>query len=118
MIEFSSSLKLNEIHIIDFNEDPKNIIFSQGGPNLGEGRLENLEKMGNNRDIYCYANQEWSISKEKYPTPWYQNPCNASIFRPNFREKKMKKLNFQAKILRFFRVLPYQNIRTYSKIFI
>ena len=29
MIEFSSSLKLNEIHIVDspFNEDPKNIIF-------------------------------------------------------------------------------------------
>ena len=33
MIEFSSSLKLNEIYTVDspFNEDPKNIIFFQGG---------------------------------------------------------------------------------------
>ena len=37
MVEFSSSLKLNEIHIVDspFNEDTKNIIFFQGGPNFG-----------------------------------------------------------------------------------
>ena len=58
MIKFSSSFKLNEIHRVDsrFNEDPKNIFFFQGGSNLGEGRPENLRKMGNNRDIYCYAN--------------------------------------------------------------
>ena len=58
MIKFSSSFKLNEIHRVDsrFNEDPKNINFFQGGPNFGEGRPENLEKMGNNRDIYCYPN--------------------------------------------------------------
>ena len=39
MIEFSSSFKLNEIHVVDspFNEDLKNIIFSQGGPNFEEG---------------------------------------------------------------------------------
>ena len=38
MIEFSSSLELNEIHRIDspFNEDPKNIIFFQRGPNFKE----------------------------------------------------------------------------------
>ena len=31
MIEFSRSLKLNEIHMVDslFNEDPKNIIFRE-----------------------------------------------------------------------------------------
>ena len=36
MIEFSSSLKLHEIHMVysPFNEHPKNIIFSQGGPNF------------------------------------------------------------------------------------
>ena len=27
-----------------FNEDSKNIIFFQGGPNFGEGRSENLGK--------------------------------------------------------------------------
>ena len=66
MIKFSSSFKLNEIHRVDspFNEDPKNISFFQGGPNFGEGRPENLGKMGNNRDIYCYANWGWRILKE------------------------------------------------------
>ena len=53
MIKFSSSFKLNEIHTVDSpsNEDPKNIKIS------GEGRPENFGKMGNNRDIYCYANR-------------------------------------------------------------
>ena len=39
MIESSSSLKLSEIHMVDgsFNEDPKNIIFFQGGPNFRGG---------------------------------------------------------------------------------
>ena len=61
MIKFSSSFKLNEIHRVDspFNEDPKNIIFSREVLILGEGRPENLGKMGNNRDIYCYANWGW-----------------------------------------------------------
>ena len=61
MIKFSSSFKLKEIHKVDnpFNEDPKNIVFFQGGLISGEGRPENLGKMGNNRDIYCYAN--WGL---------------------------------------------------------
>ena len=61
MIEFSSSLKLNEIQKVDspFNKDPKNI-FSREDLILGEGRSENL----GNRDIYCYANRGWPISKE------------------------------------------------------
>ena len=59
MIKFSSSFKLNEIHKVDspFNEDPKNIIFSREALILGEGWTENLGKMGNNRDIYCYADR-------------------------------------------------------------
>ena len=62
MIKFSSSFKLNEIHRVDspFIEDPKNIIsFSSEALILGEERPENLGKMGNNRDIYCYAN--WGV---------------------------------------------------------
>ena len=34
------------------------------------------------------------------PTPWYQNPCDALIFRharQKFWKKMEKKLNFQAK---------------------
>ena len=48
MIKFSSSFKLNEIHRVDspFNEDPKNIIFSQGGPNFGGGTAEKFRKNG------------------------------------------------------------------------
>ena len=66
MIEFSSSLNLNEIHGVDgpFNEDPKNINFSMEALISGERRPGNLGKMGNNRNIYCYANWGWSISKE------------------------------------------------------
>ena len=46
MIEFSSSLKLNEIHMVDspFNGDPKNIIFSREALISGEGRPEILGK--------------------------------------------------------------------------
>ena len=56
-----SFFKLNKICTVDspFNEDPNNIIFFQGGPNVGEGWLENLRKMDSNGDIYCYANQGW-----------------------------------------------------------
>ena len=63
MIEFSSSLKLNEIHRVDspFNDDPKKIIFSREALISGDVRSENLE---NNWDIHCYANWGWSISKE------------------------------------------------------
>ena len=75
MIEFLSSLKLNEIHTVDspFNEDPKNIIFFQGGPAFEKRRPERLGKMSNNKDIYCYANRGWSVSKENI-SPYPQIP--------------------------------------------
>ena len=58
-IRFSSSFKLNEIHTVDspLNKDSKNIIFSREALISGEGRPENLGKMGNNRDIYCCENR-------------------------------------------------------------
>ena len=61
MIKFSSSFKLNKIYKVDspFNEDPKNKFFSREALISGEGRPENLGKMGNNRDIYYYAN--WGV---------------------------------------------------------
>ena len=48
MIEFSSSLKLNEIHVVDipFNEDPKNIDFFQGGPHFEEGMVKKFTENG------------------------------------------------------------------------
>ena len=66
MIEISGSSWENKILMVDrsFNEDFKNIIFSRQALISEEGRVENLGKMGYNREIYCYANQGWSISKE------------------------------------------------------
>ena len=48
MIKFSSSFKLNEIHAVDspFNENPKNIIFFQGGPNFGGGTVGKFGENG------------------------------------------------------------------------
>ena len=72
MIEFSSSLKLNEIHVVDspFNVDPKNIYFFQGGRSFGGGMVGKCRKMGNNRDIHCYANRGVIYFKRKYqPLP-------------------------------------------------
>ena len=47
MIIFSSSFKLNEIHKVDspLNEDPKNIIFFQGGPNFGGRTAGNFDPL-------------------------------------------------------------------------
>ena len=46
----------------------------------------------------------WSISNKNIsPTPYYQNPCDASIFLhaiPNFREKN-EKTQFSGQILTF-----------------
>ena len=47
-----------------FNEDSKNIIFSREALISREGRPKNLGEMGNNKDIYCYTNRGWLISKE------------------------------------------------------
>ena len=71
MNKFSSSFKLNGIHIVDssFNEDP---IFSRKALITGDGRPENLGKMGNNRDIYCYVNREVvNLEREYQPLPPY-----------------------------------------------
>ena len=72
MIKFSSSFKLNEIHTVDspFNEDPKNMIFfSSEALILGEGRPENLGKMGNNRDIVMQIGGDEFRKSISAPTP-------------------------------------------------
>ena len=99
MMEFSSSLKLNEIHKSDgpFNEDPKNITFSREALILGEGRSENLGKMGNNRDIYSYAKRGVvNFEREYQPYPLVPNPCDASIsyMLDQILGKKMNKVKF------------------------
>ena len=47
VIIFSSSFKFNEIHKVDspFNEDPRNIIFFQGGPNFDAGTAGNFDPL-------------------------------------------------------------------------
>ena len=48
MIEFTSSLKLNDIHRVDspFNEDPKIIIFSREAPYFGGGKAGKFKEIG------------------------------------------------------------------------
>ena len=66
MIEYSSSLKLNEIHMVDspFNKDPKNITFSKEALVSGEGRPENLGKWTITGTSMVMEIGRWSISKE------------------------------------------------------
>ena len=98
IIEFSSSLKLNETHMVDrpFNEDPKNIIFSQ----LGTGGK--FKKNGNSRDIYCFANRGVVNFEREYQL---LPPGTKILVIPQFSYmpekilgKTMKKLNFWAKV--------------------
>ena len=49
-----------------FNEDSKNIIFSQSGPNFGGRTAGKFEEIGNNRDIYCYANRRMVDFEREY----------------------------------------------------
>ena len=66
MIEFSSSFKLNEIHLVDspFNEDPKNInLFSREALISREGRPENLGKWAITGTAIVMRIGGWSISK-------------------------------------------------------
>ena len=83
MIDFSSSLKLNKIHMVDspFNENDQNIIFPREALISGEEWPENLGKMGNNRDIYCYANQGLvNFEREYQPLP----PGTKILLMPQF----------------------------------
>ena len=51
-----------------FNEDPKNTFFSREALISGKGRPENLRKMDNNSDIYCFANP-WVVNLERAYQP-------------------------------------------------
>ena len=106
-IEFSSSFKLNEIHIVDspFNEDPRNIIFFQGGPNFRGGTVGKFREMDNNRYICCYANRGVVIFERKYqPLP----PGAKILVMPQFScmpdqilGKKNRKTQFSGQNLTF-----------------
>ena len=104
MIKFSNFFKLNEIHIVDslFKEDPKNIVSFQGGPNFWGGTVGKFWGMSNNRDIYCYANRGLvNFEREYQPLPTGTKILVMSQFSympDQILGKKMKKLNFQAKI--------------------
>ena len=48
MVKISNASYENEIHRVDgpFNEDSKNIIFGQGGPNFGRGTAGKFREDG------------------------------------------------------------------------
>ena len=94
MIKFSSSFKLNEIHIVDSqsNEDPKNITFFQEGSNFGGGMARKFreDEQQEGHLLLCKPGRGEFRKSILTPTSWYQNPCDASISlhaRPNFRKK-------------------------------
>ena len=108
MIKFSSSSQENEIHMVNspIKRGSQKYNFFQEGPNFGEERPENLKKIGNNMDIYCYANRGVFNFEREYQSlpPGTITPRDASTFlhaTPNFREKKMKKTQFSGQNLTF-----------------
>ena len=92
-----------------FNEDSKNIIyFSREVLISGEGQPENLGKMGNNGDIYRYANWGAVNFEREYQclSPGTKILVKSQLsYMPDqiLRKKNTKKLNFQAKIRPFLR---------------
>ena len=71
--------------------------FFQGGPNFGGGMAGKCREMGNNRDIYYYANQRAVNLERQY---WPLSPGIKVLMVPQFSYmpdeilgKKMKKLN-------------------------
>ena len=83
MIKFSSSFKLNEIHVVDspFNEDPKNIIFSREALISGERQMENLGEWAiTGISILCKSAGGEFRKSISAPIPWFQNPCDVSYF--------------------------------------
>ena len=59
MVKISNASYENEIYRVGspFNQDSKNIIFGQGGPNFEAGTAaKNFGKMATNRKTYCHAN--------------------------------------------------------------
>ena len=112
MIQFSSSLKLNKIVIVDtpFNKDPKTITFFQGGPNVGRGMVKKFREMANNKDIYSYANRRVvNFEREYQPLP----SGTKILVMPQFSYMPDQILGKKGKNS----ILPSQSIRTYSNIF-
>ena len=66
MIKFSSSLKLNEVHMVDSlsKEDPQNNFFSREALISGEGQPENSAKWAIAGISIVMQIEEWSISKK------------------------------------------------------
>ena len=101
MIEFSSSLNLNEIRMVNSPSQKYNIFH--GGPNFGEGTAGNLGNMSNNRDIYCYADRRVvNFEREYQPLSLGTKIPVMPQFSDQILGKKRKKLTFQVKIRPFF----------------
>ena len=66
MIQFSSSLKLNEIHKVDspFKRGSQKYIFSREALSSGEGQWENVGKWAITGASIVIQIGGWSISKE------------------------------------------------------
>ena len=74
-----------------FNEDPKNVNFFREALSSGDGRPEYLGKWAITATSIVMQIGGGEFRKSiSAPTPWYQNPCDASVFlhaRPTFRKR-------------------------------
>ena len=98
-----------------FNEDSKNIIFFPGRPKIRSKEGHKIGEMDNDRDIYCYANLGWSISKENI-SPYPLVPINFPTCQTKFL-KKIEKTQFSGQNLTFLYGLPFPNSKDVSKNF-
>ena len=94
----------NEIHVVDgpFNEGSKNVIFFQGSPNFERGTTRKFRENGQWQGhlLLCKSGGGQFRKRISVPTPWFQNPCDASNFlhaRPHYRKKNEKNSIFRPK---------------------
>ena len=106
MVEFSSSSWGNQSHKVDspFNEDSKNITFSREALIWGKGRPENVRKMSifyMQGHLLLFKSGSGQFQKRILAsTPGYKLlvMLQFSYMPDQILGKKMRKLNFQAKI--------------------
>ena len=83
MIEFSTSLKLNEIYLVDspFNENSKDIIFFLRGSNFGGGTAGKFRGNRQKQRHLFYANRGVVNFEREYQS---LPPCTKILVIPQF----------------------------------
>ena len=115
MVKILNASYENETHMVDspFNEDFKNVLFCQGGTNLGEGTAGKFREYGQKQGILllCKLGSGQFQQEIFASSPWYQNLCITLVFlhvRSNYLPKT-EEVSFQAKFCLNYAALPSRN---------